>query len=95
MKYKIAVFYVLRYWGEHKYHYHIITWETGKSGHAYETILYYHPSKRLSYHYILHLPGAYNSYDKDRDILDEIKLRLETSIDIKEATKIIEYERTI
>ena len=91
MKYKIAVFYVLEY--GYKYHYHIITWEIKKPWHTFETILYYHPRKRLSHHYILHLPGAYTRYPKDRDILEELKLILETRINIKEATKLVEYER--
>lgn len=94
MKYKIAVFYVLRRYGDYKYHYHIITWEIKKPWYTFETILYYHPRKRLSHHYILHLPGAYNRYPKDRDILGEIKLALETRINVEEATKIIEYERS-
>jgi len=95
MKYKIAVFYVLRYGGDFKYNYHIITWEIKHPGILYETILYYHPRKRLSHHYILHLPGTYIRYPKDRDILEVFKLVLETRVNIKEATKIVEYERTI
>ena len=92
MKYKIAVFYVLRCCGDH--HYHIITWETERPWYTFETVLYYHPRKRLSHRYILHLPGMLNRYPKDRDILGELKLILETRITVKEATKIIEYERT-
>ena len=95
MKYKIAVFYVLKYGWTQKRHYHIITWKIGKPWRTYETILYYHPRKRLSHHYILHLPGAYTKYPKDRDLLEEIKSVLETRITIKEVTKIVEYERTI
>lgn len=95
MKYKIVVFYVLRCWGDHKYYYHIITWETKKPWYTFETILYNHPRKRLSHHYILHLPGAYTRYPKDKATLGQIKLVLETRINVKEITKIIEYERTI
>lgn len=93
MKYKIAVFYVLRYGG--KYHYHVITWEIGKPWRTYETILYYLPRKRLSHHYISHLPGSYTRCSKNKDILEEIKLDIEARTQIKEATKIIEYERAI
>ncbi len=92
MKYKIAVFYVLKYGWTQKRHYHIITWETKRPWYTYETILYYLPRKRLSYHYILHLPGAHNSY---ATVTPVFKLVLEARTRIKEATKIVEYERTI
>ena len=92
MKYKIAVFYVLKCGGDHKYHYHIITWETKKPWYTYETILYYHPRKRLSHHYILHLLGAYKSYATVRP---NLRIILEARTNIKEATKIVEYERTV
>ena len=92
MKYKIAVFCVLRRGDDHKYYYHIITWETGKPWYIYETILYYYPRKKLSHHYILHLPGARDIYGT---ATLNFKMILETRTGIKEATKIVEYERTI
>lgn len=97
MKYKIVVFYVLGFVGDnknHETHYRIITWETERPWYIFETILYYHPRKRLSHRYILNLPGICYRYPEDRDILGELKLILETRPGIKEATKIIEYERT-
>ena len=95
MKYKIAVFYVLRREGEHKYHYHIITWGTEKPWPTYETVLYYHPRKRLSHHYILHLPGELHCsyYSSAAPVFDESVL--ETRTNVKKAIKLVEYERTI
>lgn len=90
MKYKIAVFYVLKY-GVEQNHYHIITWETKRPWYTYETILYYLPRKRLSHHYILHLPGVHNSYVTKTPVF---KLILEARTGIRRATKIVEYERS-
>ena len=93
MKYKIAVFHVLKYGWTQKCHYHIITWEIEKPWKTYETILYYHPRKRLSHHYILlHLPGEYRIYTTAMPVF---KLILEARTEIKKATKVVEYERTI
>jgi hypothetical protein len=91
MKYKIAVFYVLKYGWTQKRHYHIITWETSRPWNTYETVLYYLPRKRLSHHRILRLPGAYHSYAVTTP---NFKIILETRTNVKKATKIVEYERT-
>lgn len=92
MKYKIAVFYVLKYGRTQKRYYYIITWEIEKPWRTYETVLYHYPRKKLSNHYILlHLPGKCRSYVTATPVF---KLILEARTGIKEATKIVEYERS-